>query len=165
MKNPRVFIAYAPRGVGLRCALAYLSSERDVYGWFAGPNGANSIASLYFVLEDFYSGTEARYAATQTLDLHTGWILDEARCHEMARLQESFAAEWLLDRSDTRAHAELDEYARGELAIGEMNLRYARLAKLSKEQPNWTYYSPGFERAVLSFLSRRWPLEYQPEGD
>ena len=163
--NPRVFIAYAPRGAGLRCALAYLSSERDVFGWFAGPNGASSIASLYFVLEDFYSKAQPRYAAAQALDLHTGWLLDEERCHQLASLQEAFAAEWLLERNDSRAAAELAEYARGELATGEINLRYARLAKLSKQQPNWTYYSPDFERPVLTFLSRRWPLEYQPDRD
>jgi hypothetical protein len=165
MGNPRVFIAYAPRGIGLRCALAYLSSERDVYGWFTGPNGANSIASLYFVLEDFYSTAETRYVAAQALDLHTGWILDEARCHELAKLQEAFAAEWLLGRNDTRAAAELAAYARDELATGQLNLRHSRLAKLSKQQPNWTYYSPDFERPVLTFLSRRWPLEYRPEVD
>lgn len=27
MRTPNIFIAYAPRGAGLRCALAYLASE------------------------------------------------------------------------------------------------------------------------------------------
>lgn len=165
MRQPRVFIAYAPRGIGLRCALTYLASDRDVYGWFTGPNGMSSLASLYFVLEDFYSRAAPRYAAAEALDLHTGWLLDEARCHQLAGLQEAFAAEWLLDPSDTRAGAELDRYAKDELAIGALNLRHSRLAKLSKEQPNWTYFSPEFERPVLDALARRWPLEFRPERD
>lgn len=163
--NPSVFLAYAPRGAGLRCALAYLSTQHDIFGWFAGPDGAGRIASLYFVLEEFYSRGEPRYAAAQSLDLHTGWLLDERRCHELARLQEAFAAEWLFDRADPRAATELAQYAKGELAFGELNVRYARLAKFSTQQPNWTHYSPGFERTVLNFLSRRWPLEYRPEPD
>lgn len=161
--NPRIFIAYAPRGVGLRCALAYLSSNKDVFGWFAGPDGSKGVASLYFVLEDFYTKHGPRYVAAQSLDLHTGWLLDEERCHELARMQEAFAAEWLLRRDDPRASLELTQYANAELAVGEINPRYAKLVRLSKLQPTWTYYSPDFEGPVLAYLSRRWPLEYRPD--
>ena len=35
--------------------------------------------------------------------------------------------------------------------------------KLSKLQPNWTYYSPDFERAVLKCLSEHWQLDYRSE--
>jgi hypothetical protein len=163
--TPRIFLAYAPRGAGVRCALAYLASGRDVYGWFTGPVDDASLASLYFVLEDFYSKTGPRYVAAQKLDLHTGWILDERRCQELAALQEAFVAEWLFYRDDPGATTELEVYAHAELAIGELNIRYARLGKLSKQQPNWTYYSPGFERTVLNHLSKRWPLEYRAERD
>lgn len=158
----RIFLAYAPRGAGLRCALAYLASQRDVYGWFTGTRDDAGLASLYFVLEDFYSqGT--RYVAAQNLDLHTGWILDEARCHELAKLQEAFSAEWLWYRGDSGAPREVRSYGDAELAIGEVNVRYARLEKFSKLQPNWTCYSPDFERPVLKYLSKRWPLEYRPD--
>ena len=34
MRDPEVFLAYAPRGPGLRCALCCAAGERDVYGWF-----------------------------------------------------------------------------------------------------------------------------------
>jgi hypothetical protein len=159
--NPRIFLAYAPRGAGVRCALAYLASERDVYGWFTGPASGTDLTSLYFVLEDFYSKAGTRYVAAQTLDLHTGWILDEGRCQELASLQEAFVAEWLFYRGDPGAASELAVYAHAELALGDVNIRYARLDKLSKLQPNWTYYSPDFERPVLNFLSKRWPLEYR----
>ncbi len=157
---PQVFIAYAPRGEGLRCALGYFASGRDVYGWFTGPNGAASVASLYFVLEDFYSQNAPRYAAAQALELHAGWLLDEKRCHQLAELQEMFAAEWLFQRADAKAEREIEAYDRAQLALGEVNLRFERLNKLSKLQPTWSYYSPDFERGVLKALARRWPLEY-----
>ena len=155
---PEVFLAYAPRGEGLRCALAYLSSDRDVYGWYGGPNGPDEIASLYFVLEDYHSPHEPRYAAAQGLELHSGWIMDEARTHELAALQEMFVAEWLFRRSDPGAQKEVEAYDRAQLALGELNVRYEKLNKLSRQQPNWTYYSPGFEHGVLRVLSKRWPL-------
>ena len=161
--NPNLFIAYAPRGVGLRCALAYLSDRRDAYGWFTGPVDGISPASLYFVLEDFYSQAGTRYVAARGLDLHTGWILDERRCHELAAMQEAFAAEWLFSRDDPGARSEMAAYQHAELAIGEVNIRFERLGKLSKLQPNWTFYSPEFERPVLQYLVKRWPLEFRPE--
>ena len=63
MKTPSIFIAYAPRGAGLRCALAYLASERDVYGWYTGPRDDSSIAAQYFLIEDFYSNRPTRVIA------------------------------------------------------------------------------------------------------
>ncbi len=149
----------------MRCALTYLSNERDVYGWFTGPDGATGMPGLYFILEDFYSGKDPRYVAAEALDLHTGWTTDERRCHELARLQDAFSQEWLFERDDDRSAREVDEYAKGQLALGALNIRFARLSKLSKLQPTWTYYSPEFERPVLQFLSRRWPLEYRPERE
>lgn len=160
MRTPDVFLAYAPRGAGLRCALAYLGSRRDVYGWFTGPRHDASVASQYFLLEDFYRPTATRYEAVDLEALHSSWSLDEARRHELAALQEAFAHEWLFYRGDPRAVAQLEAYAEAELAAGEVNLRFARLDKLSKLQPNWTFYSSGFERSVLRQLSRHWPLEY-----
>ena len=161
MKTANVFIAYAPRGAGLRCALAYLASERDVYGWYTGASDDTSFAAQYFLIEGFYTKRPARDAAVDQADLHLPWALDEARRHELARMQEAFAHQWLLYRDDPRAAAELKAYAEAELAAGEVNLRFGRLAKLSTLQPNWTYYSPGFERSVLRHLAKRWPLEYR----
>lgn len=160
MRTPNVFLAYAPRGAGLRCAVAYLTSERDVYGWFTGPRYDMSTASAFFLLENFYANAPARHEAVDPSDLHSDWSLDEARRHELARMQEAFAREWLFYRDDARAAAELEAYAEAELAAGEVNVRFQRLAKFSTLQPNWTYYSPRFERSVLRHLTRRWPLEY-----
>ena len=41
-----------------------------------------------------------------------------------------------------------------------LDVRFERLAGLSKLQPNWTWYSPRCERSVLRHLAKRWPLEY-----
>jgi len=165
MAQPQVFLAYTPRGAGLRCALAYLSDSRDVYGWFAGRNDLGAVG-LYFVAEDFYSPkARPRYAAALTLDLHTGWILDEKRCHELAALQEAFVAEWLFYRHEVGAVTEIAVYHHAELATDELNVRYDKLGKFSKLQPTWTYYSQGFERPVLDYLAKRWPLEYRPERE
>jgi len=161
MQTPNVFLAYAPRGAGLRCALAYLRAGRDVYGWFAGPREDARIASQFFLIEDFYTNRPTRYTAVDMAALHSPWALEEGRRHELAQLQEAFAREWLFFRDDARAAAELARYAEAELATGELNLRFARIGKLSTAQPNWTYYSVGFERAVLRHLAKRWPLEYR----
>ncbi|TAK87512.1 MAG: hypothetical protein EPO20_04220 [Betaproteobacteria bacterium] len=165
MRTPNVFFAYAPRGIGLRCALAYLGAERDAYGWFLGPRGDATSVSGFFLLEDFYSHRETRYEAVDETHLHSPWSLAEDRRHELARMQETVSREWLFYRDDPRATAELEAYAEAELAAGEVNLRFEQLAKFSTLQPNWTFYSPGFERAVLHFLAKHWPLDYSPEGD
>ena len=166
MRTPNVFLAYAPRGAGLRCALAYLASERDVYGWFIGQRPDASLASAFFLLEDFYSSRETRYEAVEDASLHSAWALDEARRHEAARMQETFSREWLFYADDPRAAAELQAYAEAELSAGgAVNVRIERLAKFSRLQPNWTFYSAGFERPVLHFLAKRWPLDYSPEAD
>ena len=165
MQTPNIFLAYAPRGAGLRCALAYLSSERDIYGWFTGPRNDTSWVSSYFLLENLFTKSPARYEAVDAADLHSGWSLDEVRRHQLAGVQEIFAREWLFYRNAPWASAELEAYHEAELAAGEVNLRFERLAKLDKRQPNWTYYSPGFERSVLRHLAARWPLEYRPHVD
>ena len=161
MRTPNVFLAYSPRGAGLRCAIAYLTSERDVYGWFTGPREDLAVASCFFLLEDLHTTLPARYEAVDQAELHSAWSLDEARRHELAQMQEVFAREWLFHRDDARAAAELEAYAAAELAAGEVNVRFERLAKFSTLEPTWTFYSPHFERTVLRHLAKRWPLEYR----
>ena len=165
MQTANIFLAYAPRGAGLRCALAYLTSGNDAYGWFTGPRHDTSVASCYFVLESLFTKAATGYDVVDAAHLHSAWSLGEERRHELARMQETFAREWLFYRDDPRAAAELEAYREAELAAGELNLRFERLAKLDTAQPNWTYYSPHFERTVLRHLAGRWPLEYRPHVD
>ncbi len=161
MSTPRIFLSYAPRA-GLRCAVAYLAGDRDAYGWFTGQS-ERGIESAYFVLEDFYTRQEARYVAVPESELHSKWTSDEARCHELARLQETFRAEWLFHPAELGAELQLARYADGELATGEVNVRFERLNRFSKEHVCWTYYSPACEHAVLKFLAAHWPLDYRVE--
>jgi hypothetical protein len=161
MRTPNLFLAYTPRGAGVRCAIAYLPSERDVYGWFTGPREDLTVASCFFLLEDLYTNLPTRYESVDQAELHSVWSLDEARRHELAQMQEAFASEWLVHRDDPRAAAELQAYAAAELAAGEVNVRFERLAKFSTLQPTWTFYSPHFERTVLRHLAKRWALEYR----
>jgi hypothetical protein len=164
MHAPEIFIAYAPRGGGLRCAVAYLSAGRDVFGWYAGPRADTHLASRCFLLEDYYAGRETRYESVDLADLHSPWSLEEARRHELARMQEMFAREWLYHPGDARAAAEQQAYEDAELAAGgPVGVRFERLGKFSRLQPNWTYYTPHFEQSVLRHLAKRWPLEFRPD--
>jgi len=160
MHTPRVFVCYTPRA-GLRCALAYLAGPRDAYGWFIGRDEDGAIRSAYFVLEDYYTTGEARYTEIADGDLHTRWTRDEARCHELASLEEAFRREWLVVASDADATAQLDRYARDEIAAGEVGIRIERLNRLRKDGVDWTYYSPDCEHGVLKQLGARWPLDYR----
>jgi hypothetical protein len=161
MHTPNLFLAYSPRGAGLRCAICYLASERDAYGWFTGPREDLVVANCFFLLENLYTSLPARYEAVEQAKLHSAWSLDEARRHELAQMQETFAREWLFYRDDPRAAAGLEAYAEAELAAGEVNVRFDLLAKFSTLEPTWTFYSPHFERTVLRHLAKRWPLEYR----
>jgi hypothetical protein len=165
MHTPESFIAYTPRGAGLRCAVAYVHSDADVFGWFIGPRQDQSIASLYFMLQDVFTTRPYRYEAVEEADLHSDWLLDEARSHELARVQEVFSREWLVYPGDPRAEADRRQYDDAELAVGEVNVRFERLARFSKLQPTWTFYSPHFERTVLRRLAKHWTLEYRPGVD
>lgn len=161
--TPEIFIAYAPRGAGLRCAVAYLSARRDVYGWYTGPRPDAEIASRCFLLEEYYADRETRYESVDLADLHSAWSLDEARRHELARMQEAFAREWLFYGDDAHASAERRAYAEGELAAGDaVGVHFERLGKFCRLQPNWTYYTAHFEHSVLRHLAKRWPLEFRP---
>lgn len=142
MQTPHVFLASEPGG-GLRCALVYLASEHDAYGWFIGRRQDGTCASAYFLLEDLFANAPTRYEAVPDASLHAHWGLDEARRHELARVQQLFADAWL---------------AFGE---GRVGVRPEQLDKLSATEPVRTFYTPNFERPVLKHLSRHWPLEYR----
>lgn len=150
-RTPELFLAHAPRGEGLRCALAYLSGERDVYGWFTGPRKDASIASCYFLIEGYYTNRPMAYDFVAQDELHGAWSLEEARRHELARMQDAFVHEWLQDRDVPAGWTGLQ-------------VRPDMLTRFSTQQPTWTHYSPGFARGVLRILAKRWPLAYRAEG-
>jgi len=177
MNTPSVFLAYAPRGAGLMCAVAWFSRGDDVFGWWGGARGAE-FACSYFLAEDFYAGGGTRLLATDGNDLYGGWTRDythrqpplEERipppdevCHELERLQSQFSREWLVFSHDPEAAAEGSAYRDAELAAGPVLIRYRKLNKFSKDDAVWTCASPILDRNLLEYLSRRWPLDYRAD--
>jgi hypothetical protein len=160
---PQVFFAYAPYDVGLRCALFYVATGDDLWGWFTGPQSGRLVAD-YFQLADFHSPREPRYVAVDVAGLHSGWTKDAAMCDELERLRDDFARDWLLYRSTAGAAARLVPYERAGLRTHELNLRFDRLGKLTRMHPDWIYCTAAFEPAAVTSLARYWPLDYRPNG-
>jgi len=176
MKTPENFIAYAPLGVGVMCALFYVEQDNDVFGWWIGARG-HEFQSAYFKLENFFTTKPTRFYATDGTDLYGGWKfvysahdpaldkavpVDERISHELDRLQEMFVAEWLFFEDDAEISAERKAYDELDLPLHRhVNLRSKRLGKLDDSQPVWRYRSHGFDADVLDYLQRYWPLDYR----
>ena len=161
--QPHHFLAYAPRGAGLVCAVLYRPVGREIYGWYLGGRDG-VLESAYFKLEEFYTPCDTRLVAVPDAELHSGQLGEGQLCQDLARMQDAFYREWLWDAGgDIDAAAEAARYREAELALGEVNVRFARLAKFFKSQPTWTCYSAGFERSVLRALAKRWPLDFRRE--
>lgn len=159
--TPQVFVAYAPQGPGLRCAMFYFAAGDDLWGWFTGVQGSVLVAD-YFRVAGFHALREPRFCAVDIAGLNGRWTEDRAICAELARLQEQFVRDWLFYRSARDAPSQLAAYERATLPVGEVNLRFERLGKLTRTLPDWTYCSAAFEPAVLNWLGSRWPLDYRP---
>ena len=72
-----------------------------------------------------------------------------------------FAAEWLFFEDDAEAGADRKAYDRYNLPFAHVNVRAKRPNKLDKGGAVWTWYSRGFDAAVLDTLQRYWPLDYR----
>jgi len=175
MTPPQSFIAFAPFGVGLMCALIYTERGADVYGWWTGARDSE-YHSAYFKLESFFTTKPTRFYATDGMDLYGGWkFLYSAReaaldkvvpvedevAHELDRLQGLFVAEWLFFDDDEELKAETRAYDEMGFPVRHVNIRSKRLAKLDESQPVWIYRSRDFDAAVLEYLQQHWPLDYR----
>jgi hypothetical protein len=171
------FIAYAPRGGGLLCALACADDGDAVVGWFVGLKDY-AYPAAYFRIENFFSTKDKRFYATQGSDIYGGWRFDygrsnpaldppvradDALCHSLDKLQDAFAAEWLVFRDHPTFPAEEAAYAAEDLPAGDVVIRHAKLAKFDRDKPVWTHYSRGFNDEVLAYMAPRWPLDYGKE--
>ncbi|HET7597212.1 MAG TPA: hypothetical protein VFK15_09795 [Burkholderiales bacterium] len=173
-EDPQSFIAYAPRGFGLLCALVYAAHGNDVDGWWIGPvDGA--YRPSYFELADYFSPHETAFYTTRGGDLYGGWVcnydarypdleapipVDEALVHALERMQFVFAQEWLTFSEDGDADAEAALYRNAELAHQEVNVKFRKLNRLAKDQPVWIYRSARLDGHLLRRLARNWPLQY-----
>jgi hypothetical protein len=171
------FIAYAPRGGGLLCALACADVDDIVVGWFVGLKDY-AYPAAYFRIENFYSTGDKRFYATQGSDIYGGWRFDygrsspsldpplradDALCHGLDKLQDAFAAEWLVFGDHPSFPAEAAAYAAEDLPAGDVLIRHAKLVKFDRDKPVWTHYSRGFNDEVLAYMAPRWPLDYGKE--
>jgi len=142
-------------------AMFYVEQGRSVYGWYAGSCGGE-YPMRFFALEDFYSAGGGAFYRSREDDVYGPWVrvvdkgdtdgevpidppapVPEPLPHELERLQDAFAREWLV----------LDE-ARPPA------LRAARLGRLRKGDPVWTVSSQGCDARVLGYLKRHAGLDY-----
>jgi len=173
--TPQTFLAFAPRGAGLLCALFYLVEGQDVFGWFTGAADSEHRAA-FFELENFYSPAPGGFLATDGNDLQGGWRFDYSKREpgldkglpvpqdwipELDRLQDVFDEEWLFFPEDPSAAREVEAYRDMELPLGEVAIKCQALGKLQKGAAVWRYFSPDFDGNVLDYLLPRWPLDYR----
>ena len=173
------FLAYAPRGAGLLCAVCYLKDDNgvDLSGWWIGFKDHGYVPA-YFTLQSFYTLEDSVFLATEGSDLYGGWRynysrsrplldppvrVDDALAHRLEQLQALFFGEWLFDRTDRGAPEELAWYAAEELAVQDVNIRHQRLNKLDRNDAVWIYRSRGLDGQVIDYLAARWPLDYRKE--
>ena len=175
MIEPHVHVAYAPRGAGVLCACFWFVQGNDVYGWFTGARGYESPSS-FFVLEGYYTLHEAAFYRSAQNDVYGQWLavstrgeakidgpppVPEALCHELERLQDAFAREWLLYPDDPAHAGEAAALRERELPVLPVNVRPGRLNKLVTDAPVWTFAPAGADLGILAFLAKRWPLDYR----
>lgn len=175
--QPQAYIAYAPRGPGLECAVTYFVQGKDVYGWWIVFKDY-AYLSAYFKLENFFSRLDTIFYATEASDVYGGWRyqysrtpakldkaipIDDETCHQLDQLQDAFVNEWLWLKGDPDSAEESAAYARDELAVEDVNVKHGKLGKLKKDAPVWTYESHNLNLDILEYLSTHWPLEYGRE--
>jgi len=169
------FLAYAPRGPGVMCALFYFAAERDIYGWWIGSAGGEFLPA-YFLLKDFFSADDNHCYATRGGDLYGGWHYDyereqpalaeplagdDAPRHLLQELQHEFCREWLYFADDPAAAAEVAESERYGFPVQPVNIQRRKLARFDTHDVVWTYASPKADSNVIDYLSQRWPLDYR----
>src|SRR3990172_12239271 len=73
--DPHSFIAYAPRGMGLLCAVVCAVRGKDVCGWWVG-SADGEYQTAFFLLDGYFSSDEHPFYATKGGDLYGGWVYD-----------------------------------------------------------------------------------------
>ena len=172
--QPQHYIAYAPRGPGLECAVCYFVEGANVYGWWTGFKDYQ-YPSAFFMLEHFFADRSTSFYATDGSDIDGGWRcdysrraqrldapipVDDAICHKLERLQDAFVSEWLWFRADPGSADEAQAFEQAELAVQDVNLKRRHLGKLHKDAPVWTEESHGLDLEIVDYLAKRWPLDY-----
>ena len=166
--EPHAYLAYVPNGAGVASALFYLIHKSNVYGWYIGAR-SYAYPAAFFALEDFYSARATVFCRSVEDDVYGPWVQDftpvttdircpvpEPICHELDRCQAAFVREWLFFPEDADNVA---EYRRLGLPVEAVNIRADQLNRFVRDQPVWTYASPGTDLNVVAYLKRCWPLD------
>ena len=174
MREPFAYLAYAPRGAGLLCAVVLFTVEKCVYGWYTGAQGS-VFPAAFFVLEDYYSVRDTVLYRSLQDDVYDGWAIvkpatelkidqpvpvPEQLCHELEHMQNVFAQEWLFYADDPASRAEMESYRQDGLPVRPVNIKSKKLNKLERRDPVWTYAMPGLDLNVIDFLKKSWSLDY-----
>lgn len=173
MSQPHAHLAFAPRGPGLLHAVMWFAEGDDVLGWFIGARDGETL-SAYFMLQDYFAARDTTFLRSLQGDVEGEWV--EVRPHgelrveqppmpqplrrELSRLQDVFMRHWLFFDDDPDAAAEAEALHARQLPLRHANIRASRLDKLVTAPAVWHYDSPGADRNVLVYLSRRWPLDF-----
>jgi hypothetical protein len=175
--QPESYIAYAPHGPGLECAVTYFVDDKHVYGWFIGFKDY-VFPAAYFKLENFFSREDTIFYATDSSDVYGGWRynysksqpdldkpvpIEDEICHKLGQLEDAFANEWLWFRGDAGSEQEAAAYEKDEIAVQDVNVKHRKLGKLKKAGPIWTFESHGLNLDIVDYLALRWPLDYGKE--
>jgi hypothetical protein len=169
--QPRVYLAYTPRGAGVAAAGFYVVAGDDVFGWYAGARGHDHVAT-YFALERYFSDRSAAWSESRDDDVHGPWVTGTGRAatevpcpvpedvrHELARIASAFVAEWLFYADDPGAAREAEAYAALGLPVQPVNVRASELRRFDQSGPTWIYVSPGTDLNVFAAVSRHWALD------
>jgi len=176
MIEPHVHIAYAPHGAGVLCATFWFVQGDAVYGWFTGARGRNYPAS-FFVLQDYYSTRDTVLYRSAQSDVRGAWFIVATDGEspidgpgpvpaelnpELERMQDAFVHEWLFYRDDAGHDEEAAALRARELPVFAVNPRPKKLSRLTMAVPVWTFSTPGADLNIVTFLGRRWTLDYAP---
>jgi len=174
MKEPQVYLACAPKGLGLICGLMLIAGDSDVYGWYTGAANGKFPMS-FFMLEDFYSLHGTVFYRSLQNDVYGDWALvqseaevkidkpiplPEDMCHELERIQDMFVREWLFCANDPESTPHIHWYREHGLLMQQVNLRQDTLNKLDQSDTVWTYKKPLLDMNIISFLEQHWALDY-----
>lgn len=177
MIEPYVHLAYAPRGAGLLCALFWFNQDDHIYGWFTGAK-AHEFPASFFMLEHYYSTRETICYRSVQDDVYGKWAIattagessidrpvpvPEPLCHELERMQDGFAREWLFFQDDPEYDRNAAVLRERELAVVAVNIKPSKLNKLTAGEPIWAYTTPGADAHIVTYLAKRWPLDYAPD--
>lgn len=168
--QPKAYLSYAPSRQGAIFALFYLESGADILGWHIEAR-SGYFSAAFFMAENYYAASVPTVYRSVEDDVYGPWMIDyppargeirrpipEAASHELESMQSRFVEEWLFFADDPHLEGERAAYCALGLPVHEVNIKSRRLHRLNKEEPTWTYVTPGIDLNVVQLLKKYWRL-------